>query len=529
MKRHMLKLAYTAMAALLVLGMMTGLTLAAEEKTYDEHLTIRWYQESRDLPAGGDRVLQAIQDKFNVTFEFIEPPADGSSDRLNLMVSSGDPIDWILAFDVDLVAYQWAIDDFIYSYEELIGDSGEYPLIMKLLGGSVFENLKVNGKSYFKPQPLWPGNRGYVINKDWLDRLDLAIPTTIDEYYEVIKAFKERDPDGNGVDDTYGFYVAESWGSNSFGYISRGFVNCGAWGDDWVELPDGTITQFGVSDYGREAFRFITKCYDEELFNRSFVNELDAYGKVEDLFLQQKIGLTDLSQPITLINKMEEAGVNINMAYLPPLTVNGEPGFLPHTGGYWSFHLIPRTSQDPYRVLDIMEWALTEEGRVMTMYGIEGIHWNGYEQKGRTRVFNVNREEMSADWNTSDYGYSYPLSWGGFNYCEAAYIPLSDFDTFDEAYANMESWEDSDPSGTIYDGWRAENAKYAKKLPLQGVIDESVKLPQTLIDIQIAGRTKAIIGGLDNFDANWDEWVNTWMAEGGAELIERANEYYSTH
>ena len=516
------------LAALLMLGALPALALDTD-KTYDEHLTLRWYQESRGLPEGGDRVLQAIQDRFNVTFEFVEPPADGSTDRLNLMVSTGDPLDWILAFDVDLVAYQWAADDFIYSYDELIGDSQDYPLIQKLLDGSVFEHLKVNGKAYFKPQPLWPGNRGYVINKDWLDKLNLEIPTTLDEYYEVLKAFKEQDPDGNGVDDTYGFYVAEERGSNAFGYIARSFIHSGAWGDDWVTLPDGSVTQFGVSEEAKEAFRFIAKCYDEELFNRGFVNELDAFGKVEDLFLQQKLGVTDLSQPATLMNKMAEAGVEIQVAYLPPLTVNGEQGTLPHSGGYWSFHLIPRTSQDPQRVLDIMEWALTEEGRALTMFGLEGIHWNGSAQIGGTRVFDVNKAEMSADWNTSDYGYLHPLSWGGFNYCENAYIPLSDYATFDEAYANMQAWVDYDPSGTLMENWRTENAKYAKPLALQGVIDESVKVPQTLVDIQIAGRTKAIVSGLDNFDQNWDEWVSLWMSQGGAELIQRANEYVQAH
>lgn len=514
--------------ALFALSLMPSLALA-EASEYAEHLTIRWYQEKRDLPEGGDRVLQAIQDKFNVTFEFIEPPADGSSDRLNLMVSTGDALDWILAFDVDLVAYQWAADDFIYSYDELIGDSEDYPLISKLLAGSVFDHLKVNDKSYFKPQPLWAGNRGYVINQDWLDNLGLEVPTTIDEYYEVVKAFKEQDPDGNGQDDTFGFYVAEERGSNTFGYIGRGFANSGNWGGDWVALEDGTITQYGMSDYARETYRFLSKCYDEELFNRGFVNELDAFGKVEDLFLQQKIGITDLSQPATLINKMEEAGVEMNVTYLPPLTVNGEQGFLPHSGGYWSFHLIPRTCQDPYRVLDIMEWALTEEGRAMTMFGIEGLHWDGYETIGETRVYNINKEEMSADWNTNDYGYLYPLSWGGFNYCENAYIPLDEYDTFDEAYANMQVWTDTDPSGTMNEYWRTENSKYATTLPLQGVIDESVKVPQTLIDIEIAGRTKAIVEGQENFDKNWDEWVELWMSQGGAELIERGNEYYAAH
>jgi putative aldouronate transport system substrate-binding protein len=39
---------------------------------------------------------------------------------------------------------------------------------------------------------------GYAIRKDWLDRLNLAVPTTIDELYTVLKAFKEQDANGNG-------------------------------------------------------------------------------------------------------------------------------------------------------------------------------------------------------------------------------------------------------------------------------------------------------------------------------------------
>lgn len=515
------------LAALVAVAMMPVFAMAEAEK---EHITIRWYQESRDLDVENDLILNAIEEKFNVSFEFIEPPSDGSSDKLNLMVATGEPIDWVTGFGIDQVAYGWAKDDFIYSYDELLEGKEElYPLVKKLVSAGVYEHLRVNDKSYFKPEALWAGNRGYVINKDWLDKLGLEIPTTIDEYYNVIKAFKEQDPDGNGQDDTYGFYVAEPYGSNSFGYISRGFIHCGAWGGDWVEKADGTITQFGLSDEGREAFRFITKCYDEDLFNKNFVNEIDAFGKVEDLMLQQKIGLTDQSQPGTLLGKMAEAGVDLNIAYLPPLTVNGEQGTLPHTGGYWSFHFIPRTCQNPDRVLEIMEWALTEEGREMTMFGLKDTHIKGYTDTDTMRIYELNYGEMSNSWNTSDYGFMYPLSWGGFNYCEGAYIPISDYETYDEAYANMRQWTDKDPSGTLLDGWYTNNAKYAKMMPLQGLIGESVQVPQTLTDIEIAGRTKAIVGGLANFDANWDEWTNLWLSQGGEALLESANAYYSAN
>lgn len=524
--RSRMKVFLACVMCMLLLIVSTGITTAFAE---GEPVLIRWYQESRGLDPASDRVLQTIQQKFNIEFEFIEPPADGSNERLNLLVSTGEQMDLITSFSVDQVAYQWAEDDFIYSWDELM-EGKDYPLIRKLLDAEVFESLKVNGKSYFKPQPLVPGNRGYVINKDWLDKVGLDIPTTIDEFYEVIKAFKEDDPDGNGVDDTYGFYVAEPIGSNAFGYICRAFIDCDVWGGTWVETADGGVTQFAVSEEAKEAFRFIKKCYDEDLFNKNFVNEIDAVGKVEDLLVQQRIGITDLSQPQTVLTKMEEAGVELNLVYLPPLTkTNGEPGTLPHSGGYWSFHMIPRTCSNPDVILDLLEWALTEEGRELTMFGLEGVHYNGYTQVGNNRVYDINEEEMEKDWSTSDYGFIHPMSWGAFNYCENTYIPLEDYDTFDEAYANLERWGDFDPTGTLLETWFNDNAQYAKLHPLQGVIAQEVQVPQTLQDIEISGRTKAIVEPAEDFDKNWDEFVELWLNQGGAELIEAANEYLSEH
>ena len=48
-------------------------------------------------------------------------------------------------------------------------------------------------------------NEGVLIRKDWLDKLGLPIPTTLDDFYNVMKAFSENDPDGDGLDNTYGY------------------------------------------------------------------------------------------------------------------------------------------------------------------------------------------------------------------------------------------------------------------------------------------------------------------------------------
>ena len=65
----------------------------------------------------------------------------------------------------------------------------------------------VNGHSYgFAPSTGdIKRNEGILIRKDWLDKLGLDIPITLEDYMNVMKAFTFQDPDGNGKDDTYGY------------------------------------------------------------------------------------------------------------------------------------------------------------------------------------------------------------------------------------------------------------------------------------------------------------------------------------
>lgn len=48
-------------------------------------------------------------------------------------------------------------------------------------------------------------NEGILIRKDWLDKLGLQIPVTLEDYYNVMKAFTNEDPDGDGLNNTYGY------------------------------------------------------------------------------------------------------------------------------------------------------------------------------------------------------------------------------------------------------------------------------------------------------------------------------------
>jgi putative aldouronate transport system substrate-binding protein len=81
-----------------------------------------------------------------------------------------------------------------------------------------------------EPPPI-PKREGYVICKDWLDKLGLKAPTTLDEMFEVAKAFTEKDPDGNGKNDTYGVggFINGVGLGDRFDFIMGGYDVPGLW------------------------------------------------------------------------------------------------------------------------------------------------------------------------------------------------------------------------------------------------------------------------------------------------------------
>ncbi len=100
--------------------------------------------------------------------------------------------------------------------------------------------VTLNGKMYGLPDPgTIPHIDGLVIRQDWLDKLGLKAPTTLDEFLTVAKAFTEKDPDGNGKNDTYGYCA----------YIEGTGLNNPALGTrfDWIYGAYGVAGTFNLS------------------------------------------------------------------------------------------------------------------------------------------------------------------------------------------------------------------------------------------------------------------------------------------
>ena len=84
-----------------------------------------------------------------------------------------------------------------------------------------------------------------LIRQDWLDSLKLEAPTTIDEFENIISAFTNEDPDGNGKNDTYGFTFSGKDGYNT-GWVSDPVMIFSAYGQEAADAVERRERQAGV-------------------------------------------------------------------------------------------------------------------------------------------------------------------------------------------------------------------------------------------------------------------------------------------
>ena len=216
----------------------------------------------------------------------------------------------------------------------------------------------------------------FYINVKWLDNLGLEMPTTTDELYEVLKAFKEQDANGNGdPDDEIPMSAAsngwsqypEEWIMNAFIYSPR---------DSYTYIVDGKLYFSAQNEQFKEGLLFLRKLYAEGLLdNECFV--------MDDEMLRQKMLSGDVST----------VGAAPCMHYLGLVGVDGErpteyDSLPPITGpnGYKSAHydpyqldkgkfVITTECESPEILARWIDYFYTEEGLLAQKYGIENQEW----------------------------------------------------------------------------------------------------------------------------------------------------------
>lgn len=108
------------------------------------------------------------------------------------------------------------------------------------------------------------------IREDWLEALGLQVPTSMDELFEVAKAFSEQDPDKNGKDDTIGIALYKELYAGFGG--AAGLMNgYNAYPKMWIKDESGKLVCGDVQPEMRDALEMLQKMYKEGILDPEYV------------------------------------------------------------------------------------------------------------------------------------------------------------------------------------------------------------------------------------------------------------------
>lgn len=215
---------------------------------------------------GQSAILDEFKKETGITLSVIAPSHNQYTEKLNLQFASGDVPDVVEVTGNNYV--QYATNGALYDMTSLINGSSVY----KTMDQSQINAIKVKNKLYAIPWAKGSGTVTYI-RQDWLDKLGLKVPTTYDEFTNMLKAFVNNDPDGDGKADTIGLTAAgliygdSKQPSDATMYLPEFYQ--GASPD--FEVKNGKwVDGFTQSDT-IEAFKRLQSAYKEGLIDKEIV------------------------------------------------------------------------------------------------------------------------------------------------------------------------------------------------------------------------------------------------------------------
>lgn len=330
----------------------------------------------------GDMASYKEKEKLTgIKVKFTHPPLGQQRDQFNLLISTKEL--------PDVIYYNWAdavggpekmikdgriirlnelIDSYAPNLKRIIESDPDVKKQIALDDGTIYmfpllklDALKLNATS------------GLIMRQDWLDKLNLKVPTNIDEWYTVLKAFKEQDPNGNGKADELPF--TGNWGP---GNLTKLHDFAAAFGVIGGFQMNGDKVEFGPIQPGyRDFLETMAKWYKEGLIDPEIMtNDGKAfdYKVTSNLAGAYQGGV--FSGMGKYFNLMRDTDPNFNVTGVPwPVSPDGT--------SYATFNLENKVlsygeaitaSADEDKLKYIVQWMdynYSEEGSDLFNFGIE--------------------------------------------------------------------------------------------------------------------------------------------------------------
>lgn len=306
--------------------------------------------------------------------KFVPIPRWESAQKLNVLFASGSAPDLIFEYNPVIMDTFYTqkqlmpLDDLIEKHSTVYKNLLEqYPALRKV-------GTKSDGKLYSvarlaSVQPI----HGLLIRKDWLDKLGLEVPTTVEELLTVAKAFTEQDPDGNNADDTYG--ISLSFKSQD---VIQSFFN--AYG---INPAIPLVVENGELVISWEnqklAVDYMKQIFEMGAADKDFLNDANG-AKAKQDFLNGKLGIYpnqvgtyfDFAvNSLSVLKKNDPAAEVIPIAYPASSKGSYNPAF---TNPVQVTAYVNANAKNPDAVMKYIDFASEVSTGRKLGYGDDGTH-----------------------------------------------------------------------------------------------------------------------------------------------------------
>lgn len=452
---------------------------------------------------------QELEELTNVHLKWQTCTSDGLKEKRNVLFASGNYPDILLNADITkaeqmlygeqgvLIPLNDLIDKYSVEFKKLLDEIDWLRPAITAPDGNIYALPQINECYHCTlGQKLW-------INQTWLDKLNLKMPATTEEFEAVLKAFKDGDPNGNGKADEIPMSAAiTGWNTGLEDALLNAFIyNDGQDGAYRVLMKDGKVEFVPSQEKYKEGLAWIAGLYEQGLIDQAaFTQPADQYKQM-GMSTDAVIGVGAGGAPIAFTQMgSERMG---EYAALPPLT--GPDGTcltaynpIGLTQGAFA---ITNANKHPIESIKWIDYLFSEEGTRRANEGREGIEWivpeqgalgiNGQQAKWQRAkslddVQNVVWQGMAIGAVTEDYRLSEVAGKIGTTEGFEAFM-------YQETKTKYEGHQPKEFLPDIY--------------ILQENLDEMAQLKGPLIDYVEQSAAKFITGAMD-IDKDWDSYMD---------------------
>ena len=316
-----------------------------------------------------------------VNVQYVSVPRSQEVDKLNVLMASNEAPDLCFTYNVGVVS-NYVAQGGLTQLDSTISQYGKS--LSKYLGDDVLKYGKFNNKLY-----SIPGKRTMQmlhanwVRKDWLDKLGMKTPTTVQEFYNMLVAFRDKNPGSvSGGCTPFGVVIGYSSGQMSMGNLAESFL---------TDTSGGTIAKYttdassGLMWWGMPGFKdymqFMNILYNENLISNDFAvdktnsqrdadtanGKVGAYSNTWDYIYRSTPGI------YTTLKK------NVSSAELVPVDCFKNT----HTGKYTkleyaqksAYMIVPKFSKHATQVVQYLNWLSDSKVPLAMQYGEEGIDY----------------------------------------------------------------------------------------------------------------------------------------------------------